>query len=193
MHDFLPREYSDPDVLVSTLSPADRIAQASMTLMHQKQTIEDTVKDQVVQWDELHPIDVYLTSGYGPPLRWKLHEFRPRTNDLLGQFQYMQDPNTGRLLRYHKYSPPIGLIKLNASDDSHFDDYLNILLDDQYIWELGWTCFEEESQVDASQFQASLLNQMCVLYVKTQDPDVSCCCIPTTLKARLNCSSSNTY
>lgn len=96
VHDFLPREYPLSIRLVH-LSSADCVAQASMTLMHQKQTIEDTVKDQVLDWDQQHPIDIYLTSGYGPPLRWKLYEFKPRTNDLLGQFQYLQDPSTSTL------------------------------------------------------------------------------------------------
>ncbi|KAK3710302.1 hypothetical protein LTR37_010368 [Vermiconidia calcicola] len=146
--------------------------QASMTLMHQKQTIEDTVKDQVLDWDQQHPIDIYLTSGYGPPLRWKLYEFKPRTNDLLGQFQYLQDPRTGVSQRYHKYSPPFGLIKLDASDDSQFEKYLDDLLSEEYLWEFGWTCFEEESQIDPDMFQATLLNLMCKLYQETQDYDL---------------------
>lgn len=144
-----------------------------MTLMHQKQTIEDTVNDQVVEWDFDNPIDVYLTSGYGPALRWKLYEFKPRTEELLGQFQYLQDPVTGLSQRYKKYSPPFGLIKLDSADDMHFENYLEQLLSEEYLWELGWTCFEEESQVDSDFFQARLLDLVCKLYTKTQDYDVS--------------------
>lgn len=144
-----------------------------MTLMHQKQTIEDTVADQVLHWDKDHPITVYLTSGYGPPLRWSLHEFKPRTNDLLGQFQYLQDPVTGQQKRYHKYSPPFGLLKLDSSDDDYLNKYLDTLLTPEYLWDLGWTCFEEESQVDDDSFQARLVDCMCTLYLQTGDPDVS--------------------
>lgn len=144
-----------------------------MTLMHQKQTIQDTVSDQVVEWDLDRPIDVYLESGYGPPLRWKLYEFKPRTRDLLGQFQYLQDPKTGTQQRIHKYSPPLGLSKLDATDDQHVEEYLKRLLEDDCLLDLGWSCFEEESQVDGEDFQATLLACMCELYTRTRDEDVS--------------------
>ena len=144
-----------------------------MTLMHQKQTIEDTVADQVVTWDKEHPITVYLTSGYGPPLRWTLHEFKPRTNDLLGQFQYLQDPATGRQQRIHKYSPPFGLLKLDSNDDEYLNGYLESLLAPQWLWDMGWTFFEEESEVDEGSFQARLLASMCKLFQSTENHDVS--------------------
>ena len=144
-----------------------------MTLMHQKQTIEDCVNDQVVGWDRENPIDVYLTSGYGPALRWKLYEFKPKTTELLGQFQYLQDPQTGFSQRRQKYSPPFGLIKLDGSDDSHFEEYLEQLLSPDYLWDLGWTCFEEETQVEPDAFQAKLLDLICKLYTDTNDYDVS--------------------
>lgn len=144
-----------------------------MTLMHQKQTIEDTVVDQVQSWDMDHPITVYLTSGYGPPLRWILHEFKPRSQDLLGQFQYLQNPATGQHVRMHKYSPPFGLLKLDNADDDYLKNYLKTLLADDWIWDLGWTCFEEESQVDEEHFQARLVELMCELFRKTSDAAVS--------------------
>ena len=144
-----------------------------MTLMHQKQTIEDCVNDQVLEWDLQSPLDVYLTSGYGPALRWKLYEFKPRTDELLGQFQYLQDPTTGVSRRFQKYSPPFGLIKLDSADDMHFENYLESLLSPEYLWDLGWTCFEEESQVDSDAFQARLMDLVCKLYTETHDYDVS--------------------
>lgn len=171
VHDFLPRE-SHP-LQYSLKQTTDCAVQASMTLMHQKQTIEDCVNDQVVEWDQQSPIDVYLTSGYGPALRWKLYEFRPRTDELLGQFQYLQNPTTGRTQRYQKYSPPFGLLKLDSSDDMHFEEYLDQLMHPDYLWDLGWTCFEEETQVDEDCFQARMLDLMCKLYSDTLDYDVS--------------------
>ncbi|KAK5113918.1 hypothetical protein LTR85_010451 [Meristemomyces frigidus] len=153
-----------PDLVFDFLPP-------SMTLMHQKQTIEDCVKDQVLRWDMENSIDVYLTSGYGPALRWKLYEFLPRTNELLGQLQYLQNPATRASTRYQKYSPPFGLAKLDTSDDGHFEAYMECLLEHQHLWDFGWTCFEEETQIN--DFQAQLLDLMCVLYTQTQDPDLS--------------------
>ena len=153
-----------------------------MTLMHQKQTIEDTVNDQVLGWDSSNPIDVYLTSGYGPALRWKLYEFRPKSSELLGQLQYFQDPTTGISQGHHKYSPPFGLMKLDQSDDTYFDGYLDQLMEEQYLPDLGWTCFEEETQIDSDAFQANLLDYLCKLYKATEDDEVSD--IPTTYERR---------
>ena len=144
-----------------------------MTLMHQKQTIEDCVNDQVLHWDHDSPLDVYLTSGYGPALRWPLYEFKPKSDELLNQLQYLQDPITGSSRRHHKYSPPFGLLKLDSSDEVRIENYLEQLLDKNYLWDLGWSCFEEETQVDEDAFQAKLLDLMCNLYLDTQDVDVS--------------------
>lgn len=154
-----------------------------MTLMHQKQTIEDTVNEHVVEWDTFAPIDVYLTSGYGPPLRWKVHEFRARSDELLTQLQYYQDPKTGVSQAWKKYSPPFGLMKLDQSDDTHFETYLDQLMHPDYLCELGWTFFEEETQVDEEAFQANLLDFLCSLYRGTDDIEV----ISSIQQPRLNC------
>lgn len=147
-----------------------------MTLMHQKQSIEDTVSQEVAHWDWDNGIDVYLSSGYGPPLRWKMFEFKPRTNELLMQLQYYQDTATGRSAVNRKFSPPFGLIKIDTSDDAHFDAYLDQLLEPHHLHDFGWTCYEEESEVDREEFQAKMLHSMCELYIKTTDPSVSLYC-----------------
>ncbi|KAK4500068.1 hypothetical protein PRZ48_008254 [Zasmidium cellare] len=153
-----------PDFVHDFLPP-----QASMTLMHQKQSIEDTVSEQVFQWDLDNGIDVYLSSGYGPPLRWTMFEFKPRTNELLSQLQYFQNASTGRSVHQQKYSPPFGLIKIDTSDDAHFDTYLDQLLEPQNLLDFGWSCYEEESQVDPEEFQAKMLDFMCQLHMRTAD------------------------
>jgi hypothetical protein len=142
-----------------------------MTYMHQKQTIEDTVGKEVLEWDKTNCIDVYLTSGYGPALRWKLFEFRPRSQDILVQFQYLQDITTGQILRHTKYSPPFALLKLDSSDEHQFETYLDRLMSPTWLWDFGWTFYEEETQVD--DFQARLVEMMCNHYQQTQDQDVS--------------------
>ena len=175
VQDFLPRESTYVAPATRRQKMTTDCVEASMTLMHQKQTIEDCVNDQVLEWDHSNPIDVYLTCGYGPALRWKLYEFRPRTDELLNQLQYLQDPATGVSHRCQKYSPPFGLTKLDQSDDRHFETYLDQLMSSDYLWDLGWTCFEEETQVDPQAFQANLLDLMCKLYQNTFDVDVSSC------------------
>jgi hypothetical protein len=140
-----------------------------MTTMHQKQSIEDTVQDQVIEWNTSNPIDVYLSSGYGPALKWKLYEFRPKSRDLLGQFQYFQNRDTQTQTRVVKYSPPLGILKLDSGNTANVESYLDRLLEDQYLENFGWDCFQEESQIDATDFQATLLVLMCQLYIRTTD------------------------
>jgi len=142
-----------------------------MTLMHQKQPIEDYVQEQVRGWLVHRPIDVYLTCGYGHALRWRLYEFDPSSIELLSQYQYLQHVGTRRSRRFEKYSPPLALMKLDPSDDSRFRTYLDELMEPQYLWEFAWTCFEEETQID--DFQACLLDLLCRLYQSTEDYDVS--------------------
>ncbi|KAK0280730.1 hypothetical protein LTR35_007756 [Friedmanniomyces endolithicus] len=143
----------------------------SMTGMHQKQSIEDYVADKVARWDEDNSIDIWLTSGYGPALQWKLYEFAPKDEEPCWQLQYLQDPVTRQQVSYRKYSPPFGLLRLDLSDDTHFDAYMEQLLSPKHLWEFGWTCFEEETQV-VDNFQARLLQAMCDLSTSTQDAEL---------------------
>ncbi|KAK4896340.1 hypothetical protein LTR49_028159 [Elasticomyces elasticus] len=144
---------------------------ASMTGMHQKQSIEDYVAHNVVRWDRDNSIDIWLTCGYGPALRWRLYEFQPKDDEPCWQFQYLQDPVTHQQIQIKKYSPPFGLMKLEASDNAHFDGYLEQLLNPQHLADFGWTCFEEETQVD--DFQARLLQAICDLVTGTRDNEVT--------------------
>lgn len=141
-----------------------------MIVMHQKQAIEDCMNDQVLDWDRQNSIDINLTSGYGPALTWKVYEFKPRTPELLKQFQYLQDVSTGTTTRYTKYSPPLGILKVDTSDLDRFETYMERLLHEDHLWDFGWTCFEEETQID--DFQAQLLAYVCTFYTNTPDPDV---------------------
>ncbi|KAK3621587.1 hypothetical protein LTR56_022694 [Elasticomyces elasticus] len=152
-----------PDFVYDFLPP-------SMTGMHQKQSIEDYVAHNVVRWDGDNSIDIWLTCGYGPALRWKLYEFQPRDDEPCWQFQYLQDPITRQQIQIKKYSPPFGLMKLETSDDAHFDGYLEQLLHPQHLADFGWTCFEEETEVD--DFQARLLQAICDLATGTQDDEL---------------------
>ncbi|WPH03804.1 Hypothetical protein R9X50_00668700 [Acrodontium crateriforme] len=152
-----------PDLVHDFLPP-------SMTLMHQKQSIEDTVQNEILVWDRDNAIDIYLSSGYGPALKWRVHEFRPKKPDLLQQYQFLQDAATGISIPYRKYSPPFGLMKIETSDISHFEQYLDMLLNYEYLLDFGWTCFEEET--DINDFQAKMLDLMCHLYMTTEDDEL---------------------
>lgn len=153
-----------PDFVFDFLPP-------SFTVMHSKQSIEDCVKYQVHIWDYGRPIQVYLTSGFGPPLCWVLYEFKPATRELLNQYQYLQNVHTRTAEPAEKWSPPLGITKLDPSDDCHFKNYLDELMQDRPLKQFPWTCFEEETQFD--DFQATMLAMICELYQKTNDDDVN--------------------
>jgi hypothetical protein len=142
------------------------------TQMHreyQKQYIENTVSREVVTWHSDNCIDIYLSTGYGPPLRWKVFEFTPKSPDLLIQLQYFQDPYTGRSVTKQKYSPPYGLLSIDSVDDRNFEAYLEDLLRPEHLKELGESCYAEENYVDEAQFQCKLLDHLCQLYMNTSD------------------------
>ncbi|EME80086.1 uncharacterized protein MYCFIDRAFT_204448 [Pseudocercospora fijiensis CIRAD86] len=141
----------------------------SLCFDHTKGVLEDTVRTEVVNWHRENSIDVYLSCGYGPPLRWKLTEFSPKSPNLLWQLQYFQDPRTGRSIPRKKYSPPYGLLKLDGVDDKSFDDYLKDLLEPFHLNELGQSFYAEENEVDQDMFQCQVLHMMSRLYIGTCD------------------------
>lgn len=145
-----------------------------MTDMHSRKSIEKFVVEQVTRWNMGNSIDIYLTSGYGPPLMWRCCEFQPKDNELLGQLQYLQETRTGKERRRMKYSPPFALEKLDESDDAHFQEYLDTqLMHPSVLSTLGFTFYEEECTVDRHWFQAHVLELMCTLFTNTNDPQVN--------------------
>jgi hypothetical protein len=137
--------------------------------MHQKQSIEDAVASNVLAWDRDNGIDIYLSSGYGPPLRWKVFEFKPANDGFLRQLQFHQDIDNGQMVCTENYSPPYGLLKLDTSDDAHLDTYLDQLLEPHLLWDFAWSYYEAESIADENMFQGGVLDLICKLYLKTTD------------------------
>ena len=146
----------------------------SHTVVHQKQSIEDCVRKHVQAWDYKHPVEVLLTSGFGHPLPWVLHEFRPTTGELLLQYQYTTGVGTGLTVRCEKWSPPLGIIRLHRDDVGKLEKYLDELMTSEHLLDFASTCFEEESQVD--NFQATTLDMICKLYLADINSDVSRSC-----------------
>ncbi|KAI5358584.1 hypothetical protein Slin14017_G108670 [Septoria linicola] len=142
---------------------------ASLLHEHQKQSIETFVSREVGRWHTDNPIDVYLSSGYGPPLLWRLYEFTPHSNDFLWQLQVTQDPSSRRSITTHKYSPPYGLMRIDSVDDRNYESYLEDLLHPHWLKELGESAYAEENLVDDQQFQCKVLDLLCKLYVSTLD------------------------
>jgi hypothetical protein len=136
---------------------------------HQKHSVESFVSREVVHWHVDNCIEVYLSSGYGPPLPWRLYEFTPRNNETLFQVQAIQDPQSRRSLTTQKYSPPYGLMRIDSVDDRNYQSYLEDLLHPQWLTQLGESAYAEENHVDDGMFQCKVLDFMCTLYVHTSD------------------------
>lgn len=141
----------------------------SLLLDHQKRNIESFVQREVVQWHVDNCIDVYLHSGYGPALHWRLYEFTPKNLEFLYQMQAYQDPQSRRSLTSQKYSPPYGLMRIDSVDDRNYEAYLEDLLSPQWLSTLGESAYAEENIVDDEMFQCKVLDLMCSLYVGTED------------------------
>lgn len=141
----------------------------SLLFEHQKQGIESFVSSAVAHWHVDNCIDVYLSSGYGPPLRWRLYEFTPKDNEFLFQLQMVQDPQSRRSLTREKYSPPYGLMRIDSVDDRNYESYLEDLLHPQWLAQLGESAYAEENLVDDGMFQCKVLDLMCTLHINTPD------------------------
>ncbi|KAK5109731.1 hypothetical protein LTR62_006571 [Meristemomyces frigidus] len=141
----------------------------SMTSMHEKQPIQDYMKDKIRSMDVTNGMDIWLTCGHGPALRWRLYEFEPVDSEPCWQWQYRQI--NGQQIATHKYAPPFAMAKFDDSDDKRIDEHLNEMITSRYLEDFGWTCFEEETPI--SDFQARLLQAMCTLYTTCADPDLA--------------------
>ena len=100
------------------------------------------------------------------------HLYRMNYQDFVNRHRESgADITVAALPAEEKQAQAFGLMKIDTSDDEHFENYMRELLLPQHLSDFGWTCFEEESQVD--EFQAQLLQLMCDLCTTTTDPDVS--------------------
>jgi hypothetical protein len=71
-----------------------------------------------------------MSCGEGlPNFVVKVYEFAPKTNELLRQFQYNTDPQTGEHVRVEKRSPPLGMVQINHKDERKYDRYIDLIVD----------------------------------------------------------------
>jgi hypothetical protein len=152
------------------MSARTNIQSASATCEYQKETIEDYISGHVENWDDSNSIVLDLVCGYGPPLKWKVLEFKPLSERSLVQLQYSQDTQNGASVVQKSYSPPFALPTIAVSDEQGFENFVEACLRAEHLHDLGWACFAEESQVD--DFQARLVTLMCQCLSATKDIDV---------------------
>lgn len=86
---------------------------ASLTGQHQPEKLREFCKAQVMRWTKNH-FTVYMTWGYGMPIRCEVHEIEPRGDDLLFQNQYRLNLTTTRYDLHKVPSPPLGIMLLDV-------------------------------------------------------------------------------
>lgn len=143
----------------------------SATEMHQIETVKATIMRDVDGFLD-RGIDVSLSCGYGPPLIWKLYEFRPQNAALLEQWQYVQDKRTGCTTRVPKWSPPLGVRQFDELNDAKFESHLTRLLHPNELMHFGRSFYKEERRRDKAMFQAKLLQHMCDLHTNSGDGEL---------------------
>ncbi|KAF1355198.1 hypothetical protein BDV97DRAFT_99515 [Delphinella strobiligena] len=132
----------------------------SMTKMHQRDEIITYIQDRLTGWtnsEDSSGIEVHLTTGFGPPFKWTLHEFIPAWPEVLSRYQHRTDDDGKTWYRTTTLSPPLGLKKLDKTD-KHF---LNKHIKDMTINHLDdfrHACFEGEDS-----FKARLTSLLCSL------------------------------
>lgn len=90
-----------------------------------------------------------------PPIEFELYEFEPRTTELLRQFQYSLDLQTGTRGWVEKSSPPLAMVSIENEDRDRYEQYLNRVVDkhgDKFVDR----CFKYEKD----DFQGRLLKLM---------------------------------
>lgn len=90
-----------------------------------------------------------------PPIEFELYEFEPKTTELLRQFQYSLDLQTGTRGWVEKNSPPLAMVSIENEDRDRYEQYLNRVVDkhgDKFVDR----CFKYEKD----DFQGRLLKLM---------------------------------
>lgn len=155
------------ECLHALLDLADVVA-AWMTSIHQRDSVEDALANDINSWKPSNRFEITMTIGWGKPLLWKVCEFTPKNPGALIQYQYFQDPKTRQMTRFEKFSPPLAIEKLE-SEHRHFEDYLESLYDEEQLHDFSEMCYASESRHET--FQEELLDLICKLYLAQGDRD----------------------
>lgn len=105
---------------------------SSLTRQHEPDKLREFCKAHVFRWTE-NCFTVYMTWGYGKPIKCEVHEIEPRGNDLLFQNQYRLNLSTRRYDLHKVPSPPLGIMLLDVpSWRQKLNCYLNNLLQTEF-------------------------------------------------------------
>ncbi len=105
---------------------------ASLLDQHQVAAIKEFCRARVYEWTG-NQLTVYVTWGYGRPIKCDVQEFKPWGDSLLYQNQYKKDLNTGILSLVRAPSPPLGMLFIQIDYcRSRLLGYLNDVLEKDF-------------------------------------------------------------
>ena len=109
------------------------MATASFLDQHQIAAIMDFCRARVCNWTG-NQLTVFVTWGYGRPIKCDVQEFQPQGDSLLYQNQYKKDLVTGNLKLVKAPSPPVGMMLIQIFEwRVKLQDYLNQLLETDFF------------------------------------------------------------
>lgn len=123
--------------------------------MGDKQVVSAFVEQHISRWRST-AIRIKLNMIWGiPPIEFELYEFEPKTNELLRQFQYSLNLQTGTRGWVEKNSPPLAMVSIENEDRDRYEEYLNRVVD-KHLDKFVDRCFKYEKD----EFQGRLLKLM---------------------------------
>ena len=119
-----------------------KILSASLLDQHKPDQLLAFCKAKIRRWTE-NRFTVYMTWGYGSPIRCEVNEIEPKGDELLFQNQYRLDLATSRYDLHKIPSPPLGMMLLEVVPwRQRLGSYLDNLLQKTEFGGFPVTCFQ---------------------------------------------------
>jgi hypothetical protein len=110
---------------------------------HEESTLKSWCAQHIKRWGRT-AIEIKMEFIWGlPPLECEVYEFEPKTNELLRQFQYCYNEETGGRDRIEKFSPPLGMVQIERADRNRYEKYLDMIVD-KYMDQFAGRCYFDE-------------------------------------------------
>jgi len=102
---------------------------AVITRIHEPHILKDFCAQHIKRWSGVSIKLKFNVIWTLPALECEVYEFEPKTQELLRQFQYFVDPDTRRLSRVEKVSPPLAMVQIDHEDRRKYDKYVSMIVE----------------------------------------------------------------
>jgi len=102
---------------------------AVITRIHEPHVLKEFCALHIKRWSGVSIKLKFNVIWTLPALECEVYEFEPKTPELLRQFQYFVDPDTRRLSRVEKVSPPLAMVQIEHEDRQKYDKYVSMIVE----------------------------------------------------------------